>query len=220
MGAVALHRREARVGCVIPVKRKPVPKGFNAKVYRPGRRWLKKKGLPLHGPVPKGNDGKDIPLKPYWRKCLRELHRRYEGVCAYVSIYIPRVTGSSSVDHFIAKSSSIEHAYRWRNFRLACGKINGRKGIFDDLLDPFEIKEGTFHLNLLTGAISPNPTLPPPLKAQAQATIDRLGLNDADCCLDRLEFFDDYRKKQISSLYLKEKCPFVWYEVHRQKMTV
>ena len=205
---------------MIPVKRKPVPKGFNTKVYRPGRRWLKAKGLPLHGPVPKDKDGKAIPLEPYWRECLGELHDRYGGVCAYVSIYIDRVTGSRTVDHFIAKSSAIEHAYHWSNFRLACGKINGRKGIFDDLLDPFEIKKGTFHLNLLTGAIFPNPALLQPLKDQAQTTIDRLGLDDADCRSDRLEFFDDYRKKEITDSYLRKKCPFVWFEVHRQKMTV
>lgn len=63
---------------------------------------------------------------------LKDLYDRYEGVCAYVSIYIDRVTGSRSVDHFIAKSSAVEHAYRWSNYRLACGKINGRKGVFGD----------------------------------------------------------------------------------------
>ncbi|HSN98676.1 MAG TPA: hypothetical protein VLS89_10345 [Candidatus Nanopelagicales bacterium] len=190
------------------------PKGFNKKVYRRGRRWLRKNGHPLQGPAI-GKDGRPIKLRAYWRACLQDLYDRYDGVCAYVSIYIDRVTGARSVDHFVAKSSAVEHAYRWSNYRLACGKVNGRKGTFDDLLDPFQIEEQTFLLNLLTGRIYPNPRLPQPLRDQAQLTIDRLGLDDADCKLARLQFLDDYREKRISDAYLKERCPFVWYEVHR-----
>ncbi|XXT24329.1 hypothetical protein WME94_22605 [Sorangium sp. So ce429] len=207
------------MGFVIPVQQRRAPKGFNEKVYRPGRRWLKENGHPLQGPA-RARDGRLIDLRPFWRECLDDLHKRYGGICAYVSIYIDPVTGSRTADHFIAKSSAIEHAYRWRNLRLACSKLNGRKGIFDDLLDPFQIQPETFHLNLLTGAISPNPALPQQLKDQAQTTIFRLGLDDPDCRARRLKYFDDYHRKDITEKYLKEHCPFVWCEVHRQGMTV
>lgn len=205
---------------MIPVKRTRAPKGFNEKVYHPGREWLRQQGHPLRGPVRKDKDGEPIELKPLWRECLKDLYDRYEGVCAYVAIYIDRVTGSRSVDHFIAKSSAVEHAYRWSNYRLACGKINGRKGVFDDLLDPCEIQAETFLLNLFTGKIYPNPGLSQDIRDQAQRTIDRLGLDDADCTLDRLQFFDDYRAGKINDVYLRERCPFVWYEVHRQGMAL
>lgn len=203
---------------VIPVQEKPAPKRFNEKVYRPGLAWLKANNL-SRGPVPKDKDGKaTVELHPYWRECLDDLHKRYRGVCAYTSIYIDRVTGARSVDHYIAKSSAVEHAYRWRNFRLACAKINGRKGTFDDLLDPFTIQPQTFVLDLFTGAISTNPALPQPLLDQAQTTITRLGLDDGDCRAMRIEFFDDYRTGAITAAYLKKKCPFVWYEIRRQGM--
>jgi hypothetical protein len=98
--------------------------------------------------------------------------------------------------------------------------MNGRKGTFDDLLDPFTIAPETFHLVLLTGEIFPNPALLEAVQIQAQTTIDRLGLDDGDCRLDRLEYFEDYRNKSIDEAYLKRRCPFVWYVIHRQGLTV
>lgn len=182
---------------------------------------MKDHGLPRRGAVPKDAQGHTVELKAYWQGwCLDQLHRRYKGVCAYTSLHIPRVTGARSVDHYVAKSSAIEHAYRWSNYRLACSKMNGRKGTFDDLLDPFTLALETFHLVLLTGEIFPNPALPKDLREQAQKTIDRLGIDEGDCCLDRLEYYEAYRTKSIDEAFLKKRCPFVWYEVHRQKLTV
>ncbi|MRG98469.1 hypothetical protein [Polyangium spumosum] len=203
---------------MIPVQPRGQPKGFNQKVYRPGVKWLRNNNLPRRGAVPKGADGKNVELHPYWRHCLDDLYRRYRGVCAYAAMHIPRTTGARSTDHFIAKSSAIEHAYRWRNLRLACTKVNARKGAFDELLDPFEIAPDTFHLNLFTGSIFPNPALAADLKHRAQTTIERLGLDDEDCRKDRRDYFDDYRMGETSEAYLKKRCPFVWYEVHRQKL--
>jgi uncharacterized protein (TIGR02646 family) len=204
---------------VIPVTPKPAPPGFNANVYRKGRKWLEDRNYPLRGPIPKDKDGKDsFALPDYWRAHLRDLHRRYRRVCAYVSIYIDDVTGARSADHFIAKSTAIEHAYRWRNLRLACGKVNGRKGIFADILDPFEIQPETFLLNVVSGRIYPNPALPAADVTKAQVTIDRLGLDDSDCRGRRKTFFRDYCSQDISDAHLKKMCPFVWYEVHRQKL--
>src|SRR5262249_17954823 len=125
---------------MIPVRRKPAPKGFNKKVYRPGRRWLRENRHPLSGEVPKG-----LKLPPFWRRILGELHRQYDGICAYLCIYIEPATGAQTVDHFIAKSGSIEEAYRWRNYRLASTRMNSRKCDYAGVLDPFEIAEETFH---------------------------------------------------------------------------
>jgi hypothetical protein len=173
---------------------------------------LKENSLPLSGPVPK-----DEKLKAFWVECLDELYEAYEGVCAYVSIRINRVTGARSTDHFIAKSSAIEHAYRWANYRLVCLKMNSRKGMFDDVLDPFEIDERTFVLNIANGAISPNPELEDDLRQRAQDTIDRLGLDDEeDCRRTRREYIDSYLNGHITTDYLRRECPFVWFEMGRQ----
>jgi uncharacterized protein (TIGR02646 family) len=173
---------------VIPVQQQPPPSGFYRNVREPARRWLKDSNMPLSGPVPK-----DRELKAFWTECLDDLYAAYDGVCAYVSIRINRVTGARSTDHFIAKSSAIEHAYRWSNYRLACQKMNSRKGTFDALLDPFEIGERTFVLNLLDGSIKPSPDLDEETRKRAQDTIDRLGLDDEeDCRRQRREYLTNY----------------------------
>lgn len=196
---------------MIPVKRRLAPAKFNEKVLRPGRRWLKQHRLPSSGPVPEG-----VQLEPFWHACLDDLHRKYQGVCAYVCVYIDKVTGARSVDHFVAKSGAIEHAYRWSNYRLACQKMNARKGVFDDVLDPFDIQQGTFVLNLFDGSIAPRPGLEAALHQKAENTISRLGLDEEDCRTVRREYFRAYREGHISLDYLRRRCPFVWEEIRRQ----
>jgi len=201
---------------VIPVKPQLAPKGFRENVFKPGRGWLKKNGLPLSGAIPPGTE-----LKPYWRWCLSALHDRYGGVCAYLCIYIEKALRAHSVDHFVPKSKKIEHAYRWSNYRLACPSMNSRKQSFEDVLDPFELDDETFHINFLDGSIAPNPALPKVARETAQDTIDRLGLDEEDCRKMRRETYDDYRQRSDPAdflLYLAKKSPFVASEIRRQKL--
>lgn len=202
---------------MIPVAARKAPKGFNEKVYRPGVQWLKSKGLPLSGKKPQG-----VELEPFWREILPQLHDAYGGVCAYLCIYFEKALGSHTVDHFIGKSNDIGEAYRWRNYRLACQRMNQRKGTSEDLLDPFTIAPNTFCLNVWDGSISPDPHLDQTLKIRAQTTIDRLGLDDADCRRTRVNAFNEYigvnSAGPIPFAHLKKRHPFVAYEVERQNL--
>lgn len=202
---------------MIPVTPRKAPPGFNAKVYRRGCEWLKKEGHPLRGLMPKG-----VQFEPYWRDCLADLHERYGGVCAYLCIYIEPALGATTTDHFVCKSSCIEEAYRWRNYRLACLRMNSRKGTFDELLDPFTIAPNTFLLNVLDGSISPNPLLDAATQVQAQVTIDRLGLDDNDCRKARLNAFNEYMgfdgAGPIPYSSLRKHYPFVANELERQRL--
>lgn len=197
---------------MIPVAPQPEPADFDERVRQPGLNWLHANGFDLTQPLPAGTK-----LQPYWQKCLPDLYRLYGGICAYVSIHIPRTTGARSVEHFVAKSSTPSQAYEWTNFRLACSKMNSRKNAFEDVLDPFTLTPETFLLNLFDGAIRVNPALPPELQTLAQTTIERLGLDDEDCRDDRREYFDDYLNNRDEAV-LKRKAPFVWYEARRQKL--
>lgn len=197
---------------MIPVAPQPEPTGFDHRVRQPGLRWMQKKGIDIAQPLPSGT-----VLESYWRECLPELYHAYGGVCAFVSIHIPRTTGARSVEHFVAKSPEPSQAYEWSNFRLACSKMNARKNIFDDVLDPFTLSPDTFQLNLFDGAIRVNPELSANDQRAAQTTIDRLGLDDEDCREDRREYFDDYCNNRDEAV-LKRKAPFVWYEAKRQNL--
>lgn len=177
-------------------------------------------GLSIDQPLPK-----NTKLVPYWRDCLEDLYEQYDGICAYLGIHIERVTGTPSVDHFIAKSRNVRLAYEWSNYRLACSRMNSRKRDFNDVLDPFSdvLIWDLFRLELVTGRIYPSQDFPnlelnPYAMRPVEKTIERLGLDSPDCRQERANWFSEYLSKSITSDYLRKKSPFVWFEALRQKL--
>lgn len=200
---------------MIPIQPRNEPADFDAKVRQKGLNWLRKKGLPSSGPLPTGTT-----LKPYWRSCLAQLHDAYNGICAYVCMYIHPVTGASTVEHFVAKSGDLGRAYEWENYRLACAKMNSRKRDFSDVIDPFYMHDDMFHLDLIAGSIYPNPALSAASRKEVEDTIQRLKLDDAECRKARTDYFSEYIDGRINAQYLKEKSPFVWSEANRQGLLI
>ena len=186
---------------MIHVDLQPEPSDFDERVRQPGRRALAEGTR---------------PLPPYWRECLPQLYERYRGICAYLCIRIPRGTGARSVDHLLPKSKRPDRAYEWDNYRLASALMNARKHDFEDVLDPFEIPDGWFVLELSFLQVMPSPSLDPATRAKVQATIDRLGLNDKECTDARVEVYELYREgatlEQLAYL-----SPFIAQEVARQQ---
>jgi hypothetical protein len=197
---------------MIHVEAQPVPDSF-AKVRENGLAWLNRKNIALDQPLPSHTQ-----LEPYWRSCLDDLHTCYEGRCAYLAVFFERVTGGGSVDHFIAKSKRADLAYEWSNYRLACSRMNSRKRDYDDVLDPFDIEDGWFNLELITGRIYPNPALSPERFASVQKTIIRLGLDDAGNREMRARHYQEYRNNEYTENFLKKRSPFVWMEAQRQEL--
>lgn len=185
---------------MIRVEAQPEPEDFDARVRQPGRLAIAT-GL--------------SPLPPYWREALPQLHRSYGGICAYLSIRIPFGVGSRSTDHFVAKSREVALTYEWSNYRLACSLMNARKGSFTDILDPFEIQDGWFVLELSALQVLPSPDLPENLQQAVQATIDRLDLNDDECLKARGEAFDNFLQHG-SPRSLEKQSPFLARELRRQ----
>lgn len=187
---------------MIRVTLQPEPAGFDAMIRQRGKQAL----LEAHGALP-----------PYWRDCLHELWHAYKGICAYVCIYIEPATGARSVDHFVCKSGQRELAYEWSNYRLACQLMNARKGVFDDVLDPFEIEDGWFHLDLLFCQIVANPDLDEALRRRVEQTIVRLDLNDYECREAREDLLREYEAGHVSLDFLERRSPFVARELKRQQ---
>jgi uncharacterized protein (TIGR02646 family) len=197
---------------MIPVQSQPEPDFFDAEVRIKGLAHLKAKGYALAQPLPNG-----AAIASYWRgDCLTALHRAYGGVCAYLCVFVERCTGGMSVDHFVAKSALAGLAYEWSNYRLACSIMNSRKREFDDVLDPFELASGWFHLELITGHVFPNPALEVTAFARVAQTIERLGLDEPLCREMRVRWLDEYLTKAVTEDFLRRKSPFVWAETHRQ----
>ncbi|MBF0101462.1 MAG: hypothetical protein HQK77_11190 [Desulfobacterales bacterium] len=196
---------------MIHVNAQPEPAAFDADVRQKGIAFLKRKNIVFNQPVPV-----KIKIEPYWRACLDDLYSSYHGKCAYLAVFFERVTGGGSVDHFIAKSKRSDLSYEWSNYRLACSKMNSQKHEYDDVLDPFEIKDGWFHLEIVSGRIYPNPNLDICQNNLVQATIDRLGLDDERNREMRARHYQEYRERLYTDVFLQRRSPFVYAEAARQ----
>ena len=213
---------------MIPVTPAPEPADFDSRVRQPGLRAIAELagerpdpprlvGRP-YAPVATSRDG--IPpdkFPPYWREMLDDLMDSYHRICAYLCLYIHRSTGARSIDHVVAKSKRWDQVYEWSNYRLACLQMNARKGAAADVLDPFEVKEGWFALELVGFQVVPGCGLPDDVAKAVANTIERLRLNDpTTCCEAREEYAEDYWNGDIVFDYLMRHAPFVARELRRQ----
>ena len=212
---------------MIPVTPAPEPAAFDGKVRQSGLRAIAE--LAGEQPTPPRTAGRPYPrvaasrdeipadkFPPYWREMLDDLMRSYHRICAYLCLYIPRGTGAPSVDHAVAKSRRWDQIYEWSNYRLACSLMNARKGSAACVLDPFEIGEGWFALELVEFQVLPGDGLPDELTSAVENTIERLRLSDHICCSARAEYAEDYWSEKISFDYLMRHAPFVARELRRQ----
>lgn len=189
---------------MIHVERRPEPDQFHARVREPGRQAL---------------DEHKNPLPSYWTKCLPELLDAYGRICAYSCLYIPGVVGGHSVEHFAPKSKERELAYEWSNYRLVCALMNARKRDFEDVLDPFDIRDDWFELEFVFLQVRPAPNLEASVADAVADTIERLKLNDEQCCTARAVWYEDWKRVPMSDEFMRERSPFVFREAVRQRQT-
>ena len=191
----------------------PEPDTFDERVRQPGLRALDRMACELE--VPKS----EIPSSKFpdhWRRSLDDLLAAYNRICSYLCLYIPRGTGARSVDHMIPKSTAWDQAYEWDNYRLACSLMNSRKGYAASVLDPFDVEDGWFVLELVAFQVLPADGLADPTAARVEYTIERLRLNDEECCGARAEYAEAYWSEHIAFDYVVRHAPFVANELRRQ----
>ena len=195
---------------VIPA---PEPDTFDERVRQPGLRALDR----LAGKLSVAKS--EIPsseFPDYWRRSLDDLLAAYHRICSYVCLYIPRGTGARSVDHMVPKSTAWDRAYEWDNYRLACALMNSRKSDAASVLDPFEVEDGWFVLELVAFQVLPADGLAGPTAAAVKDTIKRLRLNDEECCGAREEYAEEYWSENVTLDYVTRRAPFVANELRRQ----
>jgi hypothetical protein len=192
---------------LIGIARCPEYPDFDRDVRRPGAAFL------ATCPNPTSNEFKK---KNFWSKAAKELHATYSGICAYTAIYLPH---QGSVDHFLPKASHPQLAYEWSNFRLANAKVNNIKGNQTGVLDPFEVMDDWFFLEIPTCLIKANPILDKALRSRINVTINSLALNSDDSFVqERCNILIEYAKGEISVGFLGRRYPFLAKEVRRQNV--
>lgn len=186
---------------MIHVSPAPEPPTFDRDVRQPGRRAIA--------------EGRD-PLPACWTACLPDLRKAYQSVCAYLCVIVPPGVGASSVDHFAPKSKRRDLTYEWSNYRFVSSLMNARKHAFEDVLDPFEIDDDWFELELSTLQVRPSASCTSEVRSRVMATIQRLRLNDQECIDARSHCYDAYLAKDVSFDHLLTSSPFVAREMIRQ----
>lgn len=183
--------------------------GFHTDVRVPGNAFLAVCPQPT---------SEQFKKKNFWGKAARELHAAYSGVCAYTSMYL---TEQGSVDHFLPKASYPHLAYEWDNYRLASGRVNSSKGNLESILDPFEVQDDWFFMDIPACLLRPNPALAKELRSQISGTINSLRLNQDDNYVqERCNILIEYALGDVSQAFLRRRYPFIAKEIDRQELTV
>lgn len=226
---------------MIRVNQAPEPRDFHAKVRQPGllalaemtgqtpshpraagrafkQRKLKVKqadGTKIEIPITDPAELPSLEYPDYWTRVIDALKEAYDHICAYSCFRIHKVTGAASVDHMAPKSRTWNRVYEWDNYRLCSSRLNARKKDFTDVLDPFEVEDDWFELELVGFQVIPGKQInDPQLRANVDQTITRLGLNDFR--KDREEDAEAYWNRDISFGRLVRESPFVARELRRQ----
>jgi hypothetical protein len=179
---------------------------FEVEVRRPGNAFLALNPAPT---------SEQFRKKNHWSRAAKDLHAAYDGICAYTSTYMPDV---GSIDHYRPKTTNPELAYEWSNYRLAAPRVNNSKGNSLDVLDPFEIQDGWFTLDIPSCLIKPGAALDPALRTRVNATVNILRLNSDDMLVqERCNILLLLAKGKITLDFVAERYPFIAFEVDRQK---
>ena len=140
----------------------------------------------------------------------------YREICAYTCFRIHRVTGAATVDHMVPRSCAWDRVYEWSDYRLACQLVNACKREFSDVLDPFEIEDGWFVLEMVGFQVKPAEGLSDEIRKQVEDTISRLGLNESSVRNRREADAEAYWHSSVQFEFLLEQSPFVARELQRQ----
>lgn len=180
---------------------------FDSEVRQPGAAFL------VTCPSPNSSQFKK---KNFWSRAAGNLHAAYSGICAYTAMYLPE---QGSVDHYLPKALHPHLAYEWSNFRLASGRVNSSKGNSTSILDPFEIENDWFVMDIPDCLIRANPNLEKQLRVKVSGTINSLRLNQDDNYVqERCNILIDYANGDISLDFLQRRYPFLAKEVNRQNL--
>jgi hypothetical protein len=86
-----------------------------------------------------------------------------------------------------------------------------------DILDPFQVQDDWFHMDIPACLLKPNPALGNDLRSKIAGTINSLRLNQDDNYVqERCNILMDYTRGDITIGFLGRRYPFLAKEVNRQ----
>lgn len=173
---------------MIRVERVPEPQGFDARVRQRGAAWLKE------------NPSAERP-RAYWLEFADALAEGFGHRCGYTAMH----TMSGDVDHYRAFRGHEHLAYEWDNYRYADGRFNSAKGK-KAIVDPYEMGEGWFEVQLPTLHMHATERVPPQCRAEVEATLRDHDLRDGERVVRTRLFW--YREHLRGTLTLPGLCRY------------
>ncbi len=194
---------------MIRIAQQPEPKRFHDEVRGKGSLWLSSNGIPpdRHSPA------KLWKNRQYWTLVWEDFCIAYNGICAYTCLPVGE---GGTIDHFKEKSKYPSLAYEWSNYRLAAFRINSRKK--RKVIDPFQVPEEAFLLDVFTGEIYPNPEKDPKVQKIVRSTINSLGLDSELLRQFRRDWIDGYLTNEVTEGWVAKNAPFIHAELKRQNL--
>jgi hypothetical protein len=175
----------------------PEPADFDVKCRQTGNNWLT------------SNPVKNKGFPGYWTKFDAELEAGFHARCGWWAMRIE----SGTVDHYFSKSKSANRhlIYEWKNYRHAAGTVNSSKKNLDGaVLDPFEVGDGWFEVNLASMELTWTSSLPANLRTKAELTLKKLHLaKGAKVKRNRKRWYENYKCRKITMDGLKDIAPLV-----------
>ena len=178
---------------MIPVARVTEPVEFDRQCRQRGKEWLVR-------------NASERP-RDYWSPFRDALAEGFGQRCGYLGMYIT----SGHVDHYRPLSKHRELAYEWDNYRYVDGTINQCKGSLGvELLDPHEVEDGWFAVELPSLQMRITERVPESLRARASFTLERLRLRDGEAAIRyRRGWLEMYESRQLSLEGLARVAPLL-----------
>lgn len=173
------------------------PANFDSEVRTPGNEWL------LNNPAP---TNKKLP--GYWRVFSDELRNGFNALCGYSCMH---VFSDGEVDHYISVKNNRNLAFEWSNYRYSYGWANNFKKNFDNkILDPFEVGDGWFEVQIPSLQLIMTDKIPIEHRARAEFTIEKLQLRHGKVAIRmRRELYDSYKNGSLALSQLEQWAPLL-----------
>ena len=191
---------------MIPVSKIDEPTEFDKDVRTPGNQWLA--------------DHPDAKRpSPFWSQYLNELRIGFSSLCGYAAM---RVEADATVDHYLSWSRHPQQAYEWSNYRFASGLMNNIKRTKDKtVLDPFEVSEGWFEIQLPSLQMIVTTAVPQSLRDKAEFTLKALKLRDDERVIRwRQSWYDFYLSGDLNLEGLRKVAPLIAAAVDKQAQAI
>ncbi|SFA93773.1 hypothetical protein [Azotobacter beijerinckii] len=180
----------------------PEPESFERKCRQKGLAWLAEH--------PDGKRPRD-----FWSPFRHDLARGFGERCGYGAMWI----SSGTVDHFVSCRENRQLAYEWSNYRYIEGWINSAKNKKDSasLLDPFEVQEGWFEIDLPSLQLKLTDSVSPEYRQRAEYTLRNLPIRDDERIMkQRRAWYELYESGELSLEGLRQRAPLIAAAVEKQ----